>query len=115
MIAEAMKKVEEKRAECKVRGGTRVRTTELEVVEGMQFAAATLSPYFITTPRRYRRARSSLILLHEKKMHGLRPCSRSRSCVQGPAPSNRRRGYRGEALATLVVNSCAAPQGRRGW
>ncbi len=82
-------------------------TTELEVVEGMQFDRGYLSPYFVTVPERMECVMASpWILLCEKKissMTGLLPL------LERVVQANRpllviAEDVDGEALATLVVN-----------
>ena len=105
MIAEAMQKV----------GNEGVITveeakslaTELEVVEGMQFDRGYLSPYFITNiEKMVAELDDPYILLHEKKLSGLRAML---PLLEAVVQSGRpllivAEDVEGEALATLVVN-----------
>jgi len=105
MIAEAMQKV----------GNEGVITveeakglsTELEVVEGMQFDRGYLSPYFITNAEKMNaELESPYILLHEKKLSGLQAML---PVLEAVVQSGRplliiAEDVEGEALATLVVN-----------
>ncbi|HXQ65928.1 MAG TPA: chaperonin GroEL [Alphaproteobacteria bacterium] len=105
MIAEAMKKV----------GNDGVITveeakslsTELEVVEGMQFDRGYVSPYFVTDVDKMRtELEDPYILIHEKKLSGLQPIlPLLESVVQTGKPLLLiAEDIEGEALATLVVN-----------
>jgi chaperonin GroEL len=78
---------------------------ELDVVEGMQFDRGYLSPYFVTDPSAWRRARGRLHPHHEKKISNMKDLL--------PVLEQAREGkplliiaedVEGEALATLVVN-----------
>ena len=105
MIAEAMEKV----------GNEGVITveeakslsSELEVVEGMQFDRGYISPYFITNAEKMNcEMENPLILVHEKKLSGLQPLL---PVLEQVAQSSRplliiSEDIEGEALATLVVN-----------
>jgi len=85
------------------------KTTEttVEVVEGMQFDRGYISPYFVTDPEKMTAAlEDPLILLHEKKIHGMQPLI---PLLEQLAKSGRSllivaEDIEGEALATLVVN-----------
>ena len=105
MIAEAMQKV----------GNEGVITveeakslsTELDVVEGMQFDRGYLSPYFVTNPDKMTVVlEDPYILLHEKKVSGLQAMlPLLESVVQSSRPLLViAEDVEGEALATLVVN-----------
>ena len=105
MIAEAMKKV----------GNDGVITveeakslsTELEVVEGMQFDRGYVSPYFVTDVDKMRtELEDPYILIHEKKLSGLQPIlPLLETVVQTGKPLLLiAEDIEGEALATLVVN-----------
>jgi chaperonin GroEL len=105
MIAEAMKKV----------GNDGVITveeakslsTELEVVEGMQFDRGYVSPYFVTDVDKMRtELEDPYILIHEKKLSGLQPLlPLLETVVQTGKPLLIiAEDIEGEALATLVVN-----------
>src|ERR1700675_3227655 len=105
MIAEAMQKV----------GNEGVITveeakglsTELEVVEGMQFDRGYLSPYFITNVEKmFAELEDPYILLHEKKLPGVQALL---PLLEAVVQSGRpllivAEDIEGEALATLVVN-----------
>ena len=105
MIAEAMEKV----------GNEGVITveeakslsSELEVVEGMQFDRGYISPYFITNAEKMNcEMENPLILIHEKKLSGLQSLL---PVLEQVAQSSRplliiAEDIEGEALATLVVN-----------
>src|SRR5579875_3051891 len=105
MIAEAMKKV----------GNEGVITveeakslsTELEVVEGMQFDRGYVSPYFVTDVDKMRtELEDPYILIHEKKLSGLQPLLPLLETVvrTGKPLLIVAEDIEGEALATLVVN-----------
>src|ERR1700743_3363288 len=105
MIAEAMAKV----------GNEGVITveeakslaTELDVVEGMQFARGYISPYFITNAdKMVAELDEPSILIHEKKLTSLQPLL---PILEAVVQSGRplliiAEEIEGEALATLVVN-----------
>ena len=105
MIAEAMDKV----------GNEGVITveeakslsTELEVVEGMQFDRGYISPYFVTDTEKLNVSlEDPYILLHEKKVSGLQSMlPLLEKIVQSGRPLLIvAEDVEGEALATLVVN-----------
>src|SRR6195256_4317717 len=105
MLAEAMKKV----------GNEGVITveeaksleTELDIVEGMQFARGYLSPYFVTNAEKMlAELEDAYILLHEKKLSSLQPMlPLLEAVVQAGKPLLIiAEDIEGEALATLVVN-----------
>ena len=82
-------------------------STELDVVEGMQFDRGYLSPYFITNAEKMEvELEDACILLHEKKLsnlQGLLPVLEK--VVQSARPLLIvAEDIEGEALATLVVN-----------
>ncbi len=82
-------------------------STELDVVEGMQFDRGYLSPYFITNAEKMEvELEDACILLHEKKLsnlQGLLPVLEK--VVQSAKPLLIvAEDIEGEALATLVVN-----------
>jgi chaperonin GroEL len=82
-------------------------TTELEVVEGMQFDRGYLSPYFVTNPEKMIcDMENPLILLHEAKLSTLQPLlPLLESVVQSTRPLIIiAEDVEGEVLATLVVN-----------
>jgi chaperonin GroEL len=82
-------------------------TTELEVVEGMQFDRGYLSPYFVTDPERMEVVlEDAYVLLHEKKISSMKDLL---PVLEQVAKSGRplvliAEDVEGEALATLVVN-----------
>ncbi len=82
-------------------------TTELEVVEGMQFDRGYLSPYFITNAEKMIcELEDAYILLHEKKLSNLQALL---PVLEAVVQSGRplliiAEDVEGEALATLVVN-----------
>lgn len=85
------------------------KTTEsaLEVVEGMQFDRGYISPYFVTDPEKMQVVlEDALILLHEKKLGGLKemlPFLEQVAKAGSPLLIVAEE-VEGEALATLVVN-----------
>jgi len=82
-------------------------TTELDVVEGMQFDRGYVSPYFITNAEKMIADMDQpYILIHEKKLSGLQPMlPLLESIVQSGRPLVIiAEDVEGEALATLVVN-----------
>src|SRR5271169_6053411 len=105
MIAEAMQKVgnegvitvEEAKA----------LTTDVEIVEGMQFDRGYLSPYFITNAEKMAaELEDAYVLLHEKKLSGLQALLPVLEAVvqSGKPLLIIAEDVEGEALATLVVN-----------
>jgi chaperonin GroEL len=82
-------------------------TTELDVVEGMQFDRGYVSPYFVTNSEKMRvELDDPYILIHEKKLSSLQPIiPLLESVVQSGRPLLIiAEDVEGEALATLVVN-----------
>jgi chaperonin GroEL len=82
-------------------------TTELDVVEGMQFDRGYLSPYFVTNGEKMvAELDSPYILLHEKKLSNLQSLLPVlETVVQSGKPLIIvAEDVEGEALATLVVN-----------
>src|SRR5262249_12591772 len=82
-------------------------TTELEVVEGMQFDRGYLSPYFVTDPERMEAVlEDAFLLLHEKKISSMKDLLPLLEQVarQGKPLLIIAEDVEGEALATLVVN-----------
>ncbi len=82
-------------------------TSELEVVEGMQFDRGYTSPYFITNAEKMNcEMENPYILIHEKKLSGLQPLLPVlETVVQSGRPLLViAEDVEGEALATLVVN-----------
>jgi len=82
-------------------------TTELEVVEGMQFDRGYLSPYFITNAEKMVcEMENPFVLLHEAKLSSLQPML---PLLEAAVQSGRplliiAEDIEGEVLATLVVN-----------
>ncbi len=82
-------------------------TSELEVVEGMQFDRGYTSPYFITNAEKMTcELENPYILIHEKKLSSLQPLL---PVLEAVVQSGRplliiAEDIEGEALATLVVN-----------
>jgi chaperonin GroEL len=105
LIAEAMEKVG-KEGVITVEEAKSM-TTELEVVEGMQFDRGYLSPYFVTDPERMEVVLDDpYILIHEKKISNMKDLL---PLLEQVAKSGRpllvvAEDVEGEALATLVVN-----------
>ncbi|MDR3495851.1 MAG: chaperonin GroEL [Ancalomicrobiaceae bacterium] len=105
LIAQAMQKVGNE-------GVTTVEeakslTTELDIVEGMQFDRGYLSPYFITNAEKLTvELEEPYILIHEKKLSSLQPLLPIlEAVVQSSKPLLIiAEDVEGEALATLVVN-----------
>jgi chaperonin GroEL len=82
-------------------------TTELDVVEGMQFDRGYLSPYFVTNSEKMVcEMENPMILLHESKLSSLQPLlPLLESVVQSGRPLLIiAEDVEGEVLATLVVN-----------
>jgi len=105
MIAEAMEKVG-KEGVITVEEAKSL-SSELDVVEGMQFDRGYTSPYFITNAEKMTcELESPFILIHEKKLSGLQPLL---PVLEAVVQSSRplliiAEDVEGEALATLVVN-----------
>ena len=82
-------------------------TSELEVVEGMQFDRGYTSPYFVTNPEKMLvELDNPLILIHEAKLSNLQPML---PILEAVVQSSRplliiAEEIEGEALAALVVN-----------
>jgi chaperonin GroEL len=105
MIAEAMAKVGNDGVITVEEA--RTATTELVVVEGMQFDRGYLSPYFVTNPDKMTvELEDALILLYEKKITSLQSILPILEAVMqsGRALVIVAEDIEGEALATLVVN-----------
>ena len=82
-------------------------TTEVDIVEGMQFDRGYLSPYFITNAdKMVCELEDVYILLHEKKLSSLQPMvPLLEAIIQSSKPLVIiAEDVEGEALATLVVN-----------
>ena len=82
-------------------------TTDVEIVEGMQFDRGYLSPYFITNAEKMiADLDDAYILLHEKKLSSLQPMLPVLEAVvqTGKPLVIVAEDIEGEALATLVVN-----------
>jgi chaperonin GroEL len=105
MLADAVEKVGRDGVITVEEGKT--ASTTLEFVEGMQFDKGYLSPYFVTSPTTMEVIfEDALILLHEKKISGLREMI---PLLEKVAQSGRplliiAEDVDGEALAALVVN-----------
>ena len=82
---------------------------ELDVVEGMQFDRGYISPYFLNNQQNMTaELESPLILLYDKKISGIRdllPVLESVAKASKPLLIVAE-DVEGEALATLVVNTC---------
>jgi chaperonin GroEL len=105
LIAEAMRKVG-KEGLIVVEEATSL-TTELEVVEGMQFDRGYVSPYFVTNAEKMEAVlEKPYILLHEKKLSNLQDLLPLLELVvqSGRPLLIISENIEGEALATLVVN-----------
>ncbi|MBR0841737.1 chaperonin GroEL [Bradyrhizobium liaoningense] len=82
-------------------------STELEIVEGMQFDRGYISPYFVTNAERMRvELEDVYLLIHEKKLSVLQTLL---SLLEAVAQSGKpllivAEDVEGEALATLLVN-----------
>jgi chaperonin GroEL len=105
ILAEAMEKVG-KEGVITVEENKSI-TTELDVVEGMQFDRGYLSPYFVTDPEKMKAILTNpLILVHEKKISSMQDLL---PVLEQVARAGRElliisEDLEGEALATLVVN-----------
>ncbi len=105
MIAEAMEKVGNEGVITVEESQS--LTSELEVVEGMQFDRGYTSPYFITNAEKMNcELENPYILIHEKKLSSLQALL---PVLEGVVQSTRpllliAEDIEGEALATLVVN-----------
>ena len=105
MISEAMQKVG-KEGVITVEEAKSL-TSELEVVEGMQFDRGYISPYFVTNAEKmFAELEDPYILLHEKKVSGLQSML---PLLEAVVQSGRpllilAEDVEGEVLATLVVN-----------
>src|SRR5205085_11400441 len=105
MIAEAMKKVGKEGVITVEEAKT--LTSELDVVEGMQFDRGYLSPYFVTDSERMECVLNDCyILAHEKKISNMKELLPVLEQVakQGKPLLLIAEDVDGEALATLVVN-----------
>jgi chaperonin GroEL len=105
MIAEAMKKVGKEGVITVEEAKT--MTSELDVVEGMQFDRGYLSPYFVTDSERMEVVlNDAYILVHEKKISNMKELLPVLEQVakQGKPLLILAEDVDGEALATLVVN-----------
>src|SRR5471030_2688113 len=105
MIAEAMQKVGNEGVITVEEAKS--LTTEVEIVEGMQFDRGYLSPYFITNAEKMVcELDEPYILLHEKKLSGLQAMLPLLEAVvkTGKPLLIISEDIEGEALATLVVN-----------
>ena len=105
MIAEAMKKVGKEGVITVEEAKT--MSSELDVVEGMQFDRGYISPYFVTNADKMRvEMEDPYILIYEKKLSGLQELlPLLEAVVQTSKPLVIiAEDVEGEALATLVVN-----------
>ncbi|MBA3500441.1 MAG: chaperonin GroEL [Myxococcota bacterium] len=105
MIAEAMKKVGKEGVITVEEAKT--MTSELDVVEGMQFDRGYLSPYFVTDSERMEVVlNDAYILIHERKVSNMKELLPVLEQVakQGKPLLIIAEDVDGEALATLVVN-----------
>jgi chaperonin GroEL len=105
MIAEAMKKVGKEGVITVEEAKT--LTSELDVVEGMQFDRGYLSAYFVTDSERMEAIlNDAYILIHEKKISNMKDLLPVLEQVakQGKPLMIIAEDVDGEALATLVVN-----------
>ncbi|HWU90197.1 MAG TPA: chaperonin GroEL [Kofleriaceae bacterium] len=105
MIAEAMKKVGKEGVITVEEAKT--MSSELDVVEGMQFDRGYLSPYFVTDSERMEVVlNDAYILAHEKKISNMKELLPVLEQVakQGKPLVIIAEDVDGEALATLVVN-----------
>jgi chaperonin GroEL len=105
MIAEAMKKVGKEGVITVEEAKT--LTSELDVVEGMQFDRGYLSAYFVTDSERMEAVLNDVyILIHEKKISNMKDLLPVLEQVakQGKPLLIIAEDVDGEALATLVVN-----------
>jgi len=105
MIAEAMEKVGKEGVITVEEAKT--MTSELEVVEGMQFDRGYLSPYFVTDAERMEVVlEDAYVLIHEKKISSMKDLLPVLELVakQGRPLLIVSEDVDGEALATLVVN-----------
>ncbi|HTJ44158.1 MAG TPA: chaperonin GroEL [Kofleriaceae bacterium] len=105
MIAEAMEKVGKEGVITVEEAKT--LTSELDVVEGMQFDRGYLSPYFVTDSERMEAVMNdAFVLTHEKKISNMKDLLPVLEQVakQGRPLVIISEDVDGEALATLVVN-----------
>ncbi|GAB6052945.1 chaperonin GroEL [Magnetospira thiophila] len=105
MIAEAMEKVGNEGVITVEEAKS--LTSELDVVEGMQFDRGYTSPYFVTNAEKMTcDLENPFILIHEKKLSSLQPLLPVlETVVQSSRPLMIiAEDIEGEALATLVVN-----------
>ncbi len=105
LLAEAMEKVGKEGVITVEESKT--ATTELDVVEGMQFDRGYLSPYFITNAERMEAVlEDAFVLIYDKKISSMKDMI---SVLEAVAKQGRplliiAEDVDGEALATLVVN-----------
>ncbi len=105
IIADAMDKVG-KEGVIEVEEGKSM-TTELEIVEGMQFDKGYVSPYFMTNPESLETIlEDAYILFHEKKIANVRDLVPllEKTARAGSPLLIIAEDVEGEALATLVIN-----------
>jgi len=105
IIADAMEKVGKDGAVTVEEG--KALTTDVELVEGMQFDRGYLSPYFVTDPQSMEAVlEDPYILIHEKKLSNAKELVPVLEAIakQGKELLIIAEDVEGEALATLVVN-----------
>ena len=105
IIADAMEKVGKDGAVTVEEG--KALTTDVALVEGMQFDRGYMSPYFVTDPQSMEAVlENPYVLIHEKKLSSAKDLVPVLEAIakQGKALLIIAEDVEGEALATLVVN-----------